>query len=491
MRSLAAQPPLRPVTAGEKAQFFVDTRQRAYRWAVRRVGGKRAVRRGKVAAGKAKPLRVMAPRGTSGLYFLDLESGADRTSVPFLVQARDRANLLVVVPAITWLGTDPVDDPPVLDGIPDTLDRAGGDRVRWPRVFAAEDASPPGLKSDVVPLLRFLDRSGIRYDITSDLDLALSENPRASDRRGVLLAGSQRWVTRPLARRLRKYASEGGHVATFGADTLRRGVTLTTNGPETAGELLRPTQPSPQDPFGATFEPLRRTKAPAPIAQLAGDPAYGLLTGSDGTLDGFSAFEDTAPPESDGREAARRARRAAAGAGSERAARRRHAGAALRAHRDAARREGPRHPRRPAAVGRAARGHRDRAGHAQHRGPAARQVAEDPDLLGPLGAEPAALDPERLHALVQRAVLLARRGAAGSEESAPRASAPPRAARPARRREYQSSASGCSASSARASGYCCASKTTIALGRPGSRILRAWPAAIRSRSSPGRLPVVS
>jgi hypothetical protein len=239
---------------------------------------------------------VIAPRGTSGLYFLDLESGADRTSVPFLVQARDRANLLVVVPTITWLGTDPVDDPPQLDGIPDTLDRAGGDRVRWPRVFAAEDASPPGLKSDVVPLLRFLDRSGIRYDITSDLDLALSESPRASDRRGVLLAAPQRWVTRPLARRLRKYATDGGHVATFGADTLRRGVTLRANGSETAGELLRPTQPSPQDPFGATFEPLRRAKAPSPIAQLAGDPAYGLLTGSDGTLDGFSAFEDTAPP---------------------------------------------------------------------------------------------------------------------------------------------------------------------------------------------------
>jgi hypothetical protein len=297
VRSLAAQPPLRPVTAGEKAEFFVDARQRAYRWAVRRVGGKRPVRRGKVAAGPAKPLRVLAPRGPSGLYFLELESGASRTSVPFLVQAQQRADLLVVVPAITWLGTDPVDDPPLLDGIPDTLDRSGGGRVRWPRVFAAEDGLPAGLKREVTPLLRFLDRSHVRYDITSDLDLALSENPRASDRKGVILAGSERWVTRPLARRLRRYVADGGHLASFGTDSLRRGVTLRTNGAESAGELLRPTQPSPQDPFGATLESVRRTDAPVPVSQLAGDPAYGLFTGSDGTLDGFSAFEESAPPE--------------------------------------------------------------------------------------------------------------------------------------------------------------------------------------------------
>ena len=300
VRSLAAQPPLRPVTAGSKAEFFVDARQRAYTWAVRRVGAKRPVRKGKVPAGPAKPLRVTAPRGTSGLYFLELKAGKSSTSVPFLVQAKDRADLLVVVPAITWLGTDPVDDPPLLDGIPDTLDRAGGDRVRWPRVFAAEDGLPDGLKRDVAPLLRFLDRQSIRYDLTSDLDLALSSSPRASDRKGVLLAGSERWVTRPLARRLRRYVQDGGRLATFGADTLRRGVTLRTNGAETSGELTRPTQPSPQDPFGATLGDVRHTDAPVQIAQLAGDAAYGLLTGTEGTLDGFSAFEESPPPGSDG-----------------------------------------------------------------------------------------------------------------------------------------------------------------------------------------------
>jgi hypothetical protein len=207
----------------------------------------------------------------------------------------------VVVPAITWLGTDPVDDPPLRDGMPDTLDREGGGRVRWPRVFASEDGRPAGLSSQVAPLLRFLDRNSIRYDLTSDLDLALSDAPRASDRKAVLLAGSERWVTRSLARRLRRYVQDGGQLATFGPETLRRGVTLRANDAETGGELLRPTQPSPEDPFGARLGPVRRSDAPQPIAQLGGDPGYGLFTGTSGTIDGFSAFEESAPPEEGGK----------------------------------------------------------------------------------------------------------------------------------------------------------------------------------------------
>jgi len=221
--------------------------------------------------------------------------------VPFLVQARERATMLVVVPAITWLGTDPVDDPPLRDGMPDTLDRAGGGRVRWPRVFAGEDGRPAGFSTQVAPLLRYLDRNRIRYDLTSDLDLALSDSPRASDRKAVLLAGSLRWVSRPFARRLRRYVQDGGRLATFGPDTLRRGVTIRADGSETAGELLRPTQPSPQDPFGARLQPLRRAKAPEAISQLGGDPAYGLFAGTAGTLEGFSAFEESVPPEEGGK----------------------------------------------------------------------------------------------------------------------------------------------------------------------------------------------
>ena len=302
VRSLAAQPPLRPVTAGARAEFFVDARGRAYRWALRRAGARRPVRRGRARPGRPRPLVVRAPDGRSGLYLLELQSGRTRTRVPFLVQARERAELLVVVPAITWLGTGPVDDPPLRDGIPDTLERSGGGRVRWPRVFAGEDGLPGGLAGQVAPLLRFLDGARLRYDLTSDLDLALSSSPRASDRKGVLLAGSERWVPRGLARRLRRYALDGGRVATFGTETLRRGVTLRANAAESAGELLRPTQPTAQDPFGATLAPVRRSEpGPVAISQLAGDPGYGLFTGSDGTLEGFSAFEESPPPDSGSR----------------------------------------------------------------------------------------------------------------------------------------------------------------------------------------------
>jgi hypothetical protein len=48
-----------------------------------------------------------------------------------LVQSRERAKLLVVVPTITWIGTDDVDDDH--DGVPNSLE-AGGP-VQWPRVM--------------------------------------------------------------------------------------------------------------------------------------------------------------------------------------------------------------------------------------------------------------------------------------------------------------------------------------------------------------------
>ena len=110
-----------------------------------------------------------------------------------------------------------------------------------PRVFVGEEGLPAGFAEDVAPLLVFLDRRRIRYDLTSDIDLDLTRNPRASDRKGVLFAGSVRWVTRPLSRRLRKYVTDGGRVALFGGDSMRRGVSLRVLEDEDAGTLLRAT----------------------------------------------------------------------------------------------------------------------------------------------------------------------------------------------------------------------------------------------------------
>src|SRR3954451_18732998 len=193
VRQIAAEPPLEPVRAGQRVQFFVDSRRRAYRWSIRRVGASRPVRRGRGAPGRT--LTVRAPGGVSGAYLLPLRSGRWSAAVPFLVQAPERARLLVVVPAITWLGVDKVDDD--RDGLPNTLE-AGGP-VQWPRVIAGARGIPATFADQTAPLLAFLDRARVRYALTTDIALARSRDPRATDRQGVLLAGPERWVPRPLA----------------------------------------------------------------------------------------------------------------------------------------------------------------------------------------------------------------------------------------------------------------------------------------------------
>ena len=288
VRALAAEMPLRPVTAGEKLTVDVDARRRPYRWRLRRVGRSIPVAKGREGSGK--PVELTAPGGDSGMYLLELRSGRHRTTVPVLVQSRERARMLVVVPSLTWAATDQVDQD--YDGVPDTL--SGGRRVTWPRVLAG--GLPADLTDRVAPLLVFLDRANIRYDLTSDLDLMLTRNPRASDRQGVLLAGAERWITRSYARRLRRYVADGGTLASFGTESLRRGVAVLHNAEGTAGRFVRPTQPSVQDPFGTRFEPVRRAPDPVTLGLIGGDAGYGLLVGFDGAMGGFSVLEESDPP---------------------------------------------------------------------------------------------------------------------------------------------------------------------------------------------------
>jgi hypothetical protein len=292
VRQITAQPPLEPVRAGRRVEFFVDSRRRPYRWSVRRLGIGRPVRRGRGVPGRTLSLR--APRGDSGGYLLQVRSGRFSARVPFLVQAPERARLLVVVPAITWLGVDRVDDDG--DGLPNTLETGGP--VEWPRVIVGDHGLPAGFADQTAPLLVFLDRARIRYDLTSDIALARSRDPRATDREGVVLAGSLRWVPRGLARRLRRYVGDGGRLASFGTESLRRGVRLQ------ADRLTRPTQPTPTDPFGARLEPVARPRTgedgrtPLPLTALAEDASLGLLTGSDGVLEAFGRLEESqARPE--------------------------------------------------------------------------------------------------------------------------------------------------------------------------------------------------
>ena len=286
VRGINAQPPLRPVTAGNRVEFRVDSRGAPYRWRVRRVGDSAVRDRGTETDSL---LAFRAPRGPSGAYLLELRSGRWRTTVPFLVQATERSKMLVVVPTVSWLGTDNVDDPP-FDGLPNSL--TDGGTVRWPRVFNGSEGLPAGFADDIAPLLVFLDRRRIKYDLTSDLDLELTRNPRASDREGVLMLGSPRWVTRTLGRRLRRYVNDGGHLAVIGADSLRRGVRLRVHHSEESGTLSRATQPAAADPFGARVARLRTVQEPVSISQFEGGETYGLM---EGVLDlpGFTRLEET------------------------------------------------------------------------------------------------------------------------------------------------------------------------------------------------------
>ena len=61
------------------------------------------------ADARAVPLPDGSADVVTCAYLLQLRSGRYSASVPFLVQAPERARLLVVVPAITWLGVDKVD----------------------------------------------------------------------------------------------------------------------------------------------------------------------------------------------------------------------------------------------------------------------------------------------------------------------------------------------------------------------------------------------
>ena len=283
VRRVLAQPPADPVQAGERTTFAVDSRGRPFRWRIRRLGSGEILRHGERRTGGE--LRVSAPEGPSGVYLFEVRAGrtsADTTGVPFAVQGTEPGRMLVVLPALTWFGSSEIDDG--RDGLPDTL--AAGGPALWPRLLTG---LPESLPDEVAPLLVFLDRQKLRYDVTTDLTLSASRSGLSRSRRGVLLPGPLRWVSPSLARRLRAYVTAGGTVASFGADTLRRGVEIGQT------RLLRPLPPTPDDAFGARLRPLRRLGADAPPLQPVADDGHtGLLTGID-QLSGFGLLEESDP----------------------------------------------------------------------------------------------------------------------------------------------------------------------------------------------------
>jgi hypothetical protein len=236
VRYLAAEPPLDPVAAGTSADVRVDSSERSYRWSLVRAGSPRPVASG---ADSAAELKVPLPGGRPGLYELRLRAGSHSTAVPLVASGPARAPLLVVLPALTWQGLNPVDDHG--DGIPDTLSTGGP--VALGRPFS--HGLPPGF-ADQAGVLSYLDASHRHYELTTDVGLIDGAGPRLNGHTTVVLAGAEQWLPATIAAALRSYVTAGGHALSFGLDSLQRGVTVR------AGEALAPTAARTVDALGAT-----------------------------------------------------------------------------------------------------------------------------------------------------------------------------------------------------------------------------------------------
>jgi hypothetical protein len=283
VRYLGVSPPETPVKARERAIFAVDARGGAYRWAIRRVGADRPVKRGRATR---TPISVTAPAGPSGIYLFEARRGAHATRVPFAVQARSSAagtasaprGVLVVAPAITWQGRNPVDDEG--DGAPNLLDR--GSSVELRRVYS-DDGLPVGFASQESPLLRWLDRHEHHYDLTTDVALARS-SAGLSRYRGVLLAGDARWQPPALRTALRSFVRRGGTVVSTGTDSLLRTVELSD------GRLVDPSRRRTTDLFGARLSPLQ--SAPTDLENFGSDE-IGLFAETGGQVADVTRWEQT------------------------------------------------------------------------------------------------------------------------------------------------------------------------------------------------------
>jgi hypothetical protein len=280
VRYLAAQPPLVPVAAGRKAAVYVDSRQRSYRWALGTPGARKPL-----ASGRSSDflLNVPLPRSRAGLYELSLSSVGNRTTVPLVASSIRRQRALVVLPALSWQGHDPVDDDG--DGVPDTLQT--GNRIQLARPLV--DGLPQGYAEEAA-LLKYLDSAHYSYDLTTDLGLVDGRGPALSGHRAVILAGSEEWVPKSLAASIRAYVLAGGHLVSLGLGSLERYVTVS------GGAATNPTAPTGTDALGARLG--RQTGTGGELITVISDQ-LGIFSTTSGVFAGFHSFQPVtgvAPP---------------------------------------------------------------------------------------------------------------------------------------------------------------------------------------------------
>jgi hypothetical protein len=289
VRYVGARPPVAPAKARDRLEIDVDARQKRYSWDIHRLGD--PARRGGSSTPKTKPRVIFAaPGGASGLYVFTARTRDHRTRVVFPVQARRSIagtaakprGVLVLLPYSTWQGRNAADDDG--DGAPNTLDLGGP--ARSFRIMAG-DGLPAGFPEQEGPLLTWLQRQGKRYDITTDLALAVGKGPALAGHHGVLIPGDARWLPARVRESLRAFVRGGGTVVSTGTDSLRRSVRI-----DAKGRFVAPSPAKPTDLFGARLRPVVRK--PTDLEVFQQDPQVDLFQGSDGQFTGIPAWEETA-----------------------------------------------------------------------------------------------------------------------------------------------------------------------------------------------------
>jgi FlgD Ig-like domain len=292
VRSFTLQGPLSVVKAGSVLNLEVGPVDRSFDFVLSRFGSPEALRSGGRVGGR---FRVGVPKdAVTGLHLVRVRAGRQRAIWPVAVIGRPQTKAagqrgpdpvsgvgvgglpLLVLPALSWQGLNPEDDDG--DGFADTL--ISSQAVRLDRPFAG-GGFPPGFNAEVAPLLRWLERERLGYNLTTDISLARGEPPLLGDAPGIAFAGSELWLPGDLLRRLREYVAEGGKIASFGTDSFRRTVELD-------GPVARdPSGRRRIDAFGERTALIETSLAPLSVFE----DELGLFAGLSDLVGEFTEFE--------------------------------------------------------------------------------------------------------------------------------------------------------------------------------------------------------